>query len=373
MNRTIKRAPIVRLPPKSNIEIVIARSAQVSMIIVGILAVIAALYAGRFILSPILLGITIGLMLGPFAIRVERHGIPPSVSGALVVLIFVGLLSALVFAVATPLSFWIERIPTILTDLRLRLTEFQGPIDTIRTMREQVRSVTGGGEGLTVSVDDNSAVANLATLAPGVIAQILLFFASLYFFIATRHETRAATLKLCIKRRLRWRVAHIFRDIERLVSRYLLSITLINVAHGVAVVVAMWAIDVPSPMLWGAIATIFNFVPYLGPALTGVILFAVGLAEFDTLTGSLLPVIIYLAIHFTEAQFVTPMVIGRAMTLNPFAVLIALAFWIWLWGPIGGFIAIPALLILYAIFWNLIPGMAGVTSPSSNPHQGRIA
>lgn len=370
MNRTIKRAPIVRLPPRSNIEIVIGRSAQVATIVVGILAIIAALYSGKFILSPILLGITIGLMLGPIATRVEHYAVSPSLTGAIVVLIFLALLGGLIFAVASPLSFWIERIPTIWTDLRVKLTEFQAPIETIRTMREQLRTVTGGGEGLTVSVDDDSAVANLATLAPGVIAQILLFFASLYFFIATRNETRAAILKLCIQRRLRWRVAHIFRDIERLVSRYLLSITLINVAHGVAVVIAMWALGVPSPMLWGAIAAIFNFVPYLGPALTAVILFAVGLAEFDTLTGSLLPVVIYLGIHLTEAQFVTPMVIGRAMTLNPFAVLIALAFWIWLWGPIGGFIAIPFLLILYAVIWNLIPGYAAASSVTSSQTRG---
>ncbi|WP_312797882.1 AI-2E family transporter [Tianweitania sp.] len=369
MNRTTKRAAIVRLPPRSNIEIVIARSAQVATILVGILAVITALYAGKFILSPIFLGVTIGLMLGPVATRVERYAVSASLTGAIVVLIFLALLSVLVFAVAAPLSFWIERIPTILTDLRLRLTEFQAPIETIRTMREQLRSVTGGGESLPVSVDDDSAVASLATLAPGLIAQILLFFASLYFFIATRHETRAAILKLCIRRRLRWRVAHIFRDIERLVSRYLLSIALINIAHGAAVVIAMWALGVPSPMLWGAIATIFNFVPYLGPALTAVILFAVGLAEFDTLMGSLLPVITYLAIHLTEAQFVTPMVIGRAMTLNPFAVLIALAFWIWLWGPIGGFIAIPFLLILYAVVWNLIPGIAADNAASRSENR----
>ncbi|MBS9722526.1 AI-2E family transporter [Tianweitania sp. BSSL-BM11] len=358
MNRTIKRAPIVRLPPRSNTEIVIARSAQVAMIIVGVLAVIAALYAGKFILAPIFLGVTIGLMLGPVATRVERYAVSSSLTGVIVVLIFLALLSGLVFAVAAPLSFWVERIPAMFSDLRLRLTEFQGPIETIRTMREQLRSVTGGSESLPVSVDDDSAVASLAILAPSVFAQILLFFASLYFFIATRHETRKAILQLCIRRRLRWRVAHIFRDIERLVSRYLLSIALINIAHGAAVVVAMWVLDVPSPILWGAIAALFNFVPYLGPALTAVILFAVGLAEFDTFTASLLPVIIYLAIHLIEAQFVTPMVIGRAMTLNPFAVLIALAFWIWLWGPIGGFIAIPGLLILYAVVWNLIPGIA---------------
>lgn len=357
MNRTMKRAPIVRLPPRSNLELVTARSAQIASIVIGVLAVIFALDAGEFILSPFLLGVTIGLMLGPIATRLEHYGLRPGLSAALVVVIFVGFISAIVFALAGPLSFWIERIPTILGDLRLRLTQLQEPLDALRNMRNQIRDVTGGSEGLTVSVDDGSAMASVASLAPTVIAQILLFFASLYFFVATRHETRQATLKLCMQRRLRWRVAHIFRDVERLVSRYLMSITLINIGHGVAVFLATWALGVPSPALWGTIAAVFNFVPYLGPALTAVILFGVGLAEFETLTGSLMPVVLYLAIHFAEAQFVTPMVIGRTMTLNPFVVLMSLAFWLWLWGPIGGFIAIPALLMIYAIVWNLIPGV----------------
>lgn len=357
MSRTTKRAAIVRLPPRSNLEVTLARSAQVATVVVGVLAVIVALDAGEFILSPILLGITIGLMLGPIATRLERQGLWPTLSAALVVVIFVGILGALLLALAAPLSFWIERIPAIWSDLRGRLAEWQAPIEAMRDFQTQLRTVTVGDEGLTVSVDDGSTVTTLATLAPGLIGQLLLFFASLYFFVATRHETRAFALKLCLKRRLRWRVAHIFRDVERLVSRYLLSISLINFGHGAAVSLATWAMGVPSPLLWGAIAAVFNFVPYLGPALTAVILFGVGLAEFDTLGASFMPVAVYFAIHFIEAQFVTPLVIGRTMTLNPFLVLLALAFWLWLWGPIGGFIAIPNLLMIYAIVWNLVPGL----------------
>ena len=88
-----------------------------------------------------------------------------------------------------------------------------------------------------------------------------------------------------------------------------------------------------------------------------LVLFMVGLAEFDSLAGSLLPVAVYLAINMLESQFVTPMVIGRTMTLNPFVVLLALIFWIWLWGPLGGFIAIPALLVVYAVIRNIVPGI----------------
>ena len=187
--------------------------------------------------------------------------------------------------------------------------------------------------------------------------QVLLFLASLYFFVATRYQTRHSILQVCVSRKLRWRVAHIFRDVERSVSRYLLSISIINVGLGFAVSIAMLAIGMPSPALWGALAGLLNFVVYLGPAVMAVILFAVGLTQFDTLGGSLLPPLVYLAINLVEAQFVTPHVIGRAMTMNPFVVILSIAFWIWIWGPLGGFIAIPVLLVLYSVAANIIPGI----------------
>ena len=142
-----------------------------------------------------------------------------------------------------------------------------------------------------------------------------------------------------------------------MVSRYLLSITVINILEGFAVGVGLYLIGVPSAPLWGALAALTNFVVFIGPAVMVAILFMVGLAEFDTLGGSFLPVAVYLGINMIEAQFVTPMVIGRTMTLNPFVVLLALVFWIWLWGPLGGFIAIPALLVVYAVIRNIVPGI----------------
>ena len=140
-------------------------------------------------------------------------------------------------------------------------------------------------------------------------------------------------------------------------SRYLISISIINIAEGFAVGVGLFLIGIPSAPLWGALAALTNFVPFIGPAVMVVILFAIGLTEFDTLGGSLLPVFVFLAINMAEGQFVTPMVIGRTMTLNPLVVLLALVFWIWLWGPLGGFIAIPALLVAYAVVRNVVPGL----------------
>jgi predicted PurR-regulated permease PerM len=355
-NRTAKKAPIVRLPPKSNIEIFLAQAAQVSVIVIGIIALVFALAAGEYILAPISLGIVIGLMLGPIAARLERQGLSPGISATVVVLIFIFIVCLFALALAAPLSFWIGRLPQIWSDLQGQLARLKEPLEALGGIREQLRNLTGD-EGLAVSVNEGMGFESLARLAPAVIAQILIFFASLYFFVATRHQTRVAILNLCFKRRLRWRVAHIFRDVEGLVSRYLLSIGIINIAEGFAVGVGLFLIGIPSAPLWGALAALSNFVPFIGPAVMVVILFAIGLTEFDTFTGSLLPVAVFLAINLIEGQFVTPMVIGRTMTLNPLVVLLALVFWIWLWGPLGGFIAIPALLVTYAIIRNVVPGL----------------
>jgi predicted PurR-regulated permease PerM len=270
--------------------------------------------------------------------------------------LFIIAVCALAAALVGPLSFWAGELPRIWQQLQLQLAELRAPLETLRGLQEQVRSVTGE-TGVTVSVDESTPVESVATLAPALGAQLLLFMASLYFFVATRDQIRITVLRMCVSRRLRWRVAHIFRDVEGLVSTYLLSISAINLGLGLVVTLALWLVGVPSAALWGALAGLLNFIVYVGPAVMSAILFAIGLATFDTISGSMMPPLIYLALNLVEAQFVTPMVVGRTLTLNPFVVLLALSFWIWIWGPVGGFIAIPALLIVFAITRNILPGV----------------
>ena len=349
-----RRAPVVRLPPKSNFELLLVRGSQIAAMFVGLVTVVFALHAGEYILAPITSGIVVGLMLGPIATRLEMRGFPPALSALVVFLLFIVIVGLFTFVIASPLALWAERIPQIWAGLQKQLAELQQPLETIRAARDEIREITGG-ENLTVSVEDGSPVESVATLAPSLLAQILIFLASLYFFVATRHQTRVAVLKLCLTRRLRWRVAHIFRDVETLVSRYLLSVSVINVVAGIVVSAGLFAVGVQSAVLWGALAIVSNFIVFLGPLVMTVLLFAVGLTEFDTLGGALIPPLIYQAVNIVESQFVTPMVIGRTMTLNPFIVVLALIFWIWLWGPLGGFIAIPALLVVSAILVNTFP------------------
>ena len=362
-NRTAKpkKAPIVRLPPKSNVELFLAQGSQAAAIILALIAAIAALDYGEFILAPTALGVLVGLMLGPLATALDRRGMPPGLSALIVFVLFIALVGAFAATITAPLSWWIVRVPQIWEQLQSQLAQLREPLDSITAARDELRKIVGGG-GVTVSVDDGLPLESVAMLAPTVIAQILIFLASLYFFVATRHRTRVAILRLCLTRRLRWRTAHFFRDVEALVSRYLLSITLINISEGAAVGVGLWLGGVPSALLWGALATVANYITFLGPLSMTVLLFIVGLTEFDTLAGALIPPLIYQAINVTEQQFITPVVLGHTLTLNPFAVVLALVFWVWLWGPLGGFIAIPALLVCYAVMRNIFPGVGWADS-----------
>ena len=356
-----KKPPVVRLPPKAGVDVALGRGAQIALIVLGVVGLIFALHAAKFVLAPVGLAIVVGLMLGPLATALERLGMRPWVSSALVFLLFILALCVLVLALWGPMAFWIGQAPQIWEQLQFRLYQLRQPMETISGLRDQIREVTGGS-GFTVAVEEGTPMENVAYLAPAILAQVLLFMASLYFFVATRFQTRAAVLSMCCSRRLRWRIAHVFRDVEWLVSRYLISITLINAGLGATVSLALWAVGVPSPILWGALAGLLNFLIYIGPAIMVAILFAVGLATFDTFGGALIPPLVYLTLNMIEGQAVTPAVIGKSLTLNPFLVLVALAFWIWLWGPVGGFIAIPAMLIIFAMTRNLLPGADWTTS-----------
>src|SRR5690606_13609980 len=129
--------------------------------------------------------------------------------------------------------------------------------------------------------------------------------------------------------KLRWRAAHVFRDVESKVSRFLLSITFLNIGVGVVMTIATWWLGLPSPLLWGALAFFLNYIPYVGPAVMIAILLAVGLATQTGWVAILAPSAFYLLLSFVEGQVVFPALVGRLVSLNPFLVFLSILFWIW--------------------------------------------
>ena len=350
-----RRKGLTRDIERTNFERVLGNAAQMAMVAVGIVVAFVAVREAQVILAPVFLAITIGLMFGPVADLLENRGMPEPVSAGLVVLLFllVIVLGGLLFY--GPLSEWAERAPLIWSRLQDEMQNWQEPLAALGNLQEQLRGALGDSGGMEVRVEDGSTVTGIALMAPAMLAQVLVFLISLYFFLATRENIRIATLSLCYSRRMRWRTAHVFRDVEQKVSRYLITITLVNLGVGVVVATLMWLIGMPSPILWGAMAAVLNYVPFVGQAFMALILFLAGLGTGGGLEAAILPVGLYWAVNFVEGNFVTPNLLGATMTVNPFLIFLSLTFWLWAWGPVGGLIAVPSLLILLSTITHILP------------------
>jgi predicted PurR-regulated permease PerM len=341
---------------RTQFERVLGNAAQIAMVLVGVVVVLVAVQAAQVILAPVSLAIIIGLMFGPVADIFERRGVPQPVSAGIVVLGFLLLLLGAAVLFYLPLSEWAARIPQIWSRLQGEIANWRESLASLGALQEQIDNIFGQSTAMEVQVaDGGSAVTDAALMAPAIGAQVLIFLISLYFFLATRDNIRVSTLSLCYSRRMRWRVAHAFRDVERQVSQYLITISMVNLGVGAVVTLATWAIGMPSPLLWGALAAVLNYIPFVGQALMAAILFVAGLGTGAGLGAGLLPVGIYWAINFVEGNFVTPNLLGRTMTINPFMIFLSLTFWIWAWGPVGGLVAVPSLLILYSVIGHILP------------------
>jgi len=364
MPAATRRAP--RLPHKreddqgSQFEHMLRNASAMSLVFMGFVLLLIVLKIGEVILAPVLLAMVIGLMFGPAADWFERRRIPPALSALFVVLLLLIVIGSALVLLAVPLSDWIGKVPAMWNKLRSEAAVLKGPLDSLAALQTQIATIFGDTSAMTVRVADSSTITGIALIAPAIGAQVLLFLASLYFFVATRHHIRLSVLSLFVSRRMRWRAAHIFSDVEQKVSRFLLTVTVVNICVGTAVTLAMWALGMPSPLLWGAMAMVVNYVPYVGQAVMVVVLTSVGLGTQSELIRIVLPVGCYLLISFAEGQVITPQVLGRAMTLNPFIIFLSITFWLWAWGPVGGLVAVPSLLVAQSILGHVLPSPGAV-------------
>jgi predicted PurR-regulated permease PerM len=144
--------------------------------------------------------------------------------------------------------------------------------------------------------------------------------------------------------------ARVIQQVVDATSTYLGTITLVNIALGLLVALILWAIGMESPLMWGGIVAVMNYIPYLGPIVAALLLSVGGLMVFDEPWRAMLPAIIFVSLHLVEANIITPTVVGRRLTINPLLILLALSFWAWVWGTTGALLAVPLLIILRTVF-----------------------
>jgi predicted PurR-regulated permease PerM len=336
------------LPP------VIRRTEVVAFALVALLVivVIVGLYLARAFFLPITMAFIIGTMLSPAASFLERYRIPRAVAAVLIVAAASAGTVFTIGLIASPVMEWSSKLPELGSILKEKMHVFDRPL----ALWQQLQSMLGGPETLTTfqlpKID--WVQPTLEFLSP-TFAEFLLFIATLILFIASWRELRRAMIMNFGDRPARLRTMRILNEIEEHLGNYLLMVTMINIGVGIVTGLICVTTGMPNPAGLGAMAAILNFIPIIGPVAMFAVLVVVGLVAFPTIGAGLLAPALFAAMTFLEGHFLTPMIVGRRLALNALAVFLALAFWTWLWGPMGALLATPLVIAGTVVANDFLP------------------
>jgi predicted PurR-regulated permease PerM len=309
-----------------------------------ILAVFYTIYFMRSILLPVVLALLISYLLRPIVRGLAQLKVPLPVSAAFILIGFLALVAYGISALTAPTIGWLQKAPAGLTELQHKLLPVKKSITQVTQATGEIEKLaSAGGETKSVEVKRHPITEMFFLRTPEFIASAVLSVILLYFLLVYDQAFIAKLVKLLPTLSDKKTAVAIAHDIESQVSRYLFTITVINVCLGLAVGTAAGLLGLRNPVMWGAMVALLNFVPYLG-ALTGIICMTVGaLLSFDSLGYALLFPAVYLAFGTLEGSFITPWIMGRSLTLNPVIILLSLTFWGWTWGIVGIILAVPIL------------------------------
>ncbi len=343
---------------QSDLNSDIAKNLQLirrSATILTILAVFVTAYFSRDLLLPILLGFLIALTLSPVNRRLQNFGLPAGLSAFILMFGASFAIISLVTVAGSAVSTITQDLPELKAEFLRKVSGVEETIKAVRDATEEVESVTSpaadtGTQEVIVKQPGllNSAVTTVASTATSLgVALILSFFLLLtgdLFYLKTvqAFPTFAGKKKALTT----------VYGLERKVSHYLLTITVINAFLGIGVGIAMWIIGVPFPLIWGLAAFALNYMPVIGGIVGTILIGAYSIAVFDDLSYAIIAPITYQIMTSLEAQFITPYLIGKQLELNVVAVFLTIVLWGWLWGVAGALVAIPFLVVFKVICDN---------------------
>jgi predicted PurR-regulated permease PerM len=352
-NREVRHALVISDPqPVGSVGSIWTSAGQAANIGIFLLLLGGFLYVGRELLLPVLIAAVVSLTLAPLIKAGKKHGVSPWITSLLIVALAIGALALAATALAGPVSEWIGRAPQIGSIIKQKLAVLEQPLAALKELQN---SVFGGATAATPAAPTSSFVLPVVAFLTPAAGELLLFFGTLLFFLGAQLSLRNRLVLMFAKQESRLRFLRIINDIEKNLAGYLAVVTIINTALGTIVAIGAFLIGLPSPATLGLLAALLNYVPYVGPAVMVVILFGIGLVSFPSLGQALLAPAGLVALCTLEGHFITPTIVGRRITLNPLVVVLALAFWTWMWGPIGAFLAVPLSIVGLVVFSHLFP------------------
>jgi predicted PurR-regulated permease PerM len=317
------------------------------------LAVPFALRAGAEFFLPVTAALVIAIALVPLLEWLERRRVPSGLAALICLLLFIAIANIAVASIVLPASEWVrllpERIPRIRETLAPLLDVYASLERFIDDIVGQFGSESAAASRMVTVEPPNSMLDLIATSAPHMAIQIFFAILVIFFFLAgwTRMRKQTITTRASFDGALT--TARVIQQVVDATSTYLGTITLVNVSMGALVALFLWMLEMPTPLMWGGIVAVLNYIPYLGPIASVLLLALGGLMAFADPWYALLPALAFAGIHVVEANIVTPALVGRRLTINPLLILVALSFWAWVWGTTGALLAVPLLIILKTV------------------------
>jgi len=316
------------------------------------LSVPFALRAGAEFFMPVTAALVIAIALVPLLEWFERRRVPSGLAALICVLLFITVANLAVASIILPATEWVRLLPERLPRIRATLEPILDLYASLERFIDDVFEGFGGGSGggRTVTVEPpNSMLDLLATSAPHAVIQMFFALLVIFFFLAGWTRMRKQTITTRTSFSGAMTTARVIQQVVDATSTYLGTITLVNVSMGAVVALILWALEMPTPLMWGGIVAVLNYIPYLGPIASVLLLALGGLMAFADPWYAMLPALTFAGIHLVEANIITPSLVGRRLTINPLLILVALSFWAWVWGTTGALLAVPLLIILKTI------------------------
>jgi predicted PurR-regulated permease PerM len=302
---------------------------------------------------PVLLAWAIATIVLPLVKWMQERGVPRVLAAVAVTLLLVMLIVSLLALLSTPVAFWLGRATEIGALIKQKLQTMTQPLALLEEVQKALNVIGAGGKpALKVEQQSATVVTTIFSILTPAVSQFILFIGALVFYLVYQERLRSTVVYFLRERETRLSTLRTLSDIDESMTTYFGTFTIVNFCLGLVTIALTWLVGLPNPLLWGVLAGVLNYIPYIGPALVTGALGVVGLLTYSTLHEAAVPPLIYLAIVTLEGQFLTPTIMGRRLELNPFAVFLAIAFCTWLWGPIGAFLAVPLLMALTVTLGN---------------------
>ncbi len=321
------------------------------------LAILYTLYFARFLLVPLTAALLLHQLLYSPVHWLNKRGLPLAAGAGLVLSVVLLLIGLAGNFLAEPAEAWLQEAPASLHELslRLRATAGTGAIEEFRELGKEVQELISMNEADSaiqqVRIQGPGLLGNLAVGLETAAAGLIIMFFTSFFLLSAGNRLARALVALGSTPASRRRISKALRAVRSEVSTYLNTVTVINIGLGLGVGLMLWWLGVPDPALWGVMVTLFNFAPYVGAIASAFVLTAVGVTTFDSLGEALLVPALFLGITTIEGSLITPIILGRRVSLNSLLVFLSVVFWGWLWGPAGALMAVPVTSSL-SVFWE---------------------